>query len=161
MKKIFRLFLFAPILLTGCMNEKPYNGQKIALDYVEEGTLVNSSVSEMKTIAFDNKVDSIFYIGSDECTSCVTLKKDIAGWCVTNHANVYNIDYSSVTAEDLAMLKEITAEDTSYNWTDESSIPAVYFMMEGYIIFRGGTTNTIKYLNRYVEVKDTTSSANQ
>ena len=154
MKKIIKLLLFAPLLI-GCSSEKPYTGQKIALPYVEEGQLVDSSVSEMKTVAFDNKTDSVFYIGDDSCAACVTLKKDIAGWCSLNHANVYYIHYSEVTESDLSTLVDIT--DGYYQWSEDTSIPAAYFMMMGEIIFRGSADNTLKYLNRYVEVISSTN----
>lgn len=159
MKKLIKLLLFAPLLI-GCSGDKPYTGQKIGLQYVEEGSLVDSSISEMKTIAFDNAVDSVFLIGDDDCNACAVLKKDIVGWCKTNHANVYYIHYSEMTESDLTTLVSLT-EGSAYDWKDGTSIPATYFMMMGTILFRGASDNTIKYLTRYVEVIDSTSSNNQ
>ena len=158
MKKFIPLLLLTPLLF-GCTSEKPYTGQKIVLDYVEEGTLVDSSVTEMKEVAFEQKIDSIFYIGDDDCSACLTLKQDIAGWCKLNHANVYYIHYSEVSQSDLSTLIDIT--EGYYQWSEEASIPATYLMMMGEIIFRGDSTNTLKYLNRYIEVNNPTSSANQ
>ena len=159
MKKIISLLLFTPLLFA-CSNDKPYTGKKIGLGYVENGSLVNSSVSQMKQIAFDYRIDSIFYIGDDDCAACVKLKQDISGWCKTNHANVYYIHYSEITESDLSTLISITADDY-YKWDENSTIPATYFMMGGAILFRGSSDNTLKYLNRYVEVVASTSSIDQ
>ena len=160
MKQIFKLLLFAP-LLVGCTTEQPYKGPKLQLQYVEEGTLVTSSVQEMKEVAFDNKIDSVFYIGDDDCSACSNLKSNITNWCSNNHANVYYIEYTSLNTDDLNLLESIT-KDSDYDWNAEkASLPATYFMMQGYIIFKGASDNTMKYLKRYVEVVDTTSSTNQ
>ena len=149
MKAKVLVLLIIPFLI-GC-KEKPYDGPKITLDYATEGTLINSSVLHMKELAFDNKIDSIFYIGDETCAACVEFKPKLMTWCSQNHANIYYIQVTEMTEEDSNMLTDLTV-GSYYEWKDKNTIPATYFMKQGEIVFRGESSNTINYLNKYVAI---------
>ena len=149
--KIKPLLVLTIPFLIGCTGNDKYTGTKITLSYVEEGGVVDSSVSEMKTIAFDNKVDSIFYLGDDTCASCAEFRPKFAAWFVQNHANAYYIRVTDMTKEESDLLTDLTV-GSYYEWKDKNSIPAVYFMMQGEIMFCGDSSNTMNYLSKYVAV---------
>lgn len=150
MKKLV-LLLIIPFLI-GCSQDNQYKGKKIELQYVEEGSLVVVDAKHMFDEAFTNKNDSIYYIGDDTCKACQSLKAQLTFWCKEKHANVYEIKYTKVDSEALKYLIDATVG--YYGWTEKSSVPAVYFFMEGEVITRSDEENTIKYLNEYVEVKN-------
>ena len=150
MKSKALLLLTIPFLI-GCTSNDKYTGPKITLAYAEEGKIVDSSVQEMKTIAFVNKVDSIFYLGDDTCASCAEFKPKLVSWCAQNHANIYYIKVAEMTKEDSEMLTDLTI-GSYYEWKDKNSIPSTYFMMQGEVVFCGDGSNTMNYLSKYVTV---------
>ena len=149
MKVKVLVLLIIPFLI-GC-KEKPYDGPKITLEYAEEGKLISSNVTQMKDLAFDLKIDSIFYIGDETCAACVEFKQKLVTWCSQNHADIYYIQVTEMTEEDSNMLADLTI-GSYYEWKDKNTIPTTYFMMQGEIVFRGESSNTINYLNKYVAI---------
>ena len=150
MKKILLLTLAFPFVI-GCSNKK-YSGKKLQLNYVENGSLVVKDTKYLFDEAFTNKVDGVYYIGDDTCKACANLKPKIQSWCEKNHAEIYEIEFTKIDEEGLKYLIDATVG--YYGWTEKSSVPAVYFFMEGEVITRSDEENTIKYLNEYVEVKN-------
>lgn len=150
MKSRVLLVLTIPFLI-GCKNNDKYTGPKITLAYAEEGVLVSSNVQEMKTIAFDNKTDSIFYLGDDSCASCAEFKPKLVTWCAKNHACIYYISVADMSAEDSSLLTDLTI-GSYYEWKDKNTIPSTYFMMQGEVMFCGDSSNTLNYLSKYVAV---------
>ena len=150
-------FLLIPFCLIGCKRDDSYKGDKITLDYVEEGHLVESNVPEMKVNAFDNKVDSIYYIGDDSCAACADFKPKLVTWCAQNHANIYYIKFTEMTQEESSMLTDLTV-GSIYEWGEKNTLPTTFFMMRGTLVFRGESSNTVSYLKKYVTVKSNSES---
>ena len=150
MKKLFYITLVIPFII-GCSNKSSYKGQKIQLNYVENGSLVTTNTKQLFDDAFTNKIDGVYYIGDDTCKACANLKPKIQSWCEKNHANIYEIEFTKIDEEGLKYLVDATVG--YYVWTEKSSIPSVYFFMQGEVITRSDEENTIKYLKEYVEVK--------
>ena len=147
--KRLALLLIVPFLV-GCSHDNQYKGKKIELQYVEEGSLVVVDAKHMFDEAFTNKIDSIYYIGDDTCKACQSLKTQLTFWCKEKHANIYEIEYTKVDEDGLKYLIDATVG--YYGWTENSSVPATYFFMQGSVVFKGDDQNTVQYLNKYVEI---------
>ena len=139
-----------PFLL-GCTSNNEYKGKKIQLEYEENGSVVIVNAKHMFDMAFTNKIDSIYFLGDDSCKACQSLKTQLKFWCAEHHASVYEIVYTNVKDEELNYIIDATVG--YYGWTENDSVPATYFFMQGTVVFRGDDQNTVQYLNKYVEVK--------
>ena len=143
------LSIFAIPLLLACNNKN--ESPKISLEKVDNPGMEVVNGKHMFDNAFTNKTNSIYYIGDDSCSSCQALKPKVQEWCVNNNARVYEIVLTEMTPEDLTYIQDSTVG--YYVWKDEDVVPTVYFFMEGEVVTRTSSDNTIKYLNKYVEVK--------
>ena len=64
--------------------------------------------------------------------------------------NIYEIKYAEITEAEQRKIEDATVG--YYAWTKENTLPAVYFFMEGEVVFVGDNRNTIKNLDKYVQV---------
>ena len=151
MKAKLLTFLLLTPLFIGCKSNQSYTGEKILIERNEECVLVDSNPTEMKSVAIDNLKDSIFFIGDDMCASCKELKTKLDSWMKTNKGKIYYIPLETITDETIDVVNECTVG--YYSWEKQQAVPAVYFYKKGTAVYRGDSSNTIKYLNRYVTVE--------
>lgn len=151
MKSIARLLLLTPFIFA-CSNKTSYTGEKIlTIEHDESGQFVEVKAQHMFENAYQGKIDSIYYIGDDNCVACTELKPKIGVWMAQHQARVYYIKYASIDDENFTYLSNSTVG--YYEWTEKSTVPAVYFFANGDVVFKGDDSNTMNYLNRYVGVK--------
>ena len=150
MKRIIKLLLLFPALMGCSFVNEVYEGDKIILPYVEGGEIVFCSVDEAYDMVKIQKKDGAFFICDETLIPCVELRNTISVWCQGHNAAIYEIDYTLIDEAQSILLTEMT--EGYYEWSDEVSIPCVYFFKEGQTKMRSDSSNTTTYLNRYVEV---------
>lgn len=153
MNKLLRLALVLPFLM-GCKTSYQYHeykGEKIVLDYVENGDLVESSVSELASFVQQEK-SMIYLLALPNCSSCNNVKNSLKAYSQGNHCNTYWINIRTVleNKDDMNTLK--TATSGYYQWGENESYPLVYFFFKGDVAFRCGETDTATFITNYVEV---------
>ena len=150
MKSKALLLLTIPFLLA-CSNKKSsYNGPKINVARNESGSLVTTTPEEMYSLVVDDKADAVFYIGDDLCAACATLKPQLIDWVKVYKGTIYYISLNEITESNINYVSSAT--EGYYQWTEKSTVPAVYFFMQGEVIFCADQTNAMDYLLTYVEV---------
>ena len=153
MNKLVRLFVLFPFLI-GCDNKSPVTF-KLKVEYNPTDALIEVNPEYMYKHAITDSVTSIYYVGDETCTACKELKPQLEAWCEVYHGAIYYIPVSTIKDEEqLEYLKNATHYEAStpYSWEGNSSVPAVFFMMDKYIVQRTDQTNTMFYLTTYVEV---------
>ena len=148
MRKSVICLLAIPFLLA--CSKKPYNGPKIQVAYNETGNLLEASPMKMHSDATISKVDAVYYIGDDSCSACAKLKPQLEDWCTVYKGTIYYIPVSNITDANVNYLYEAT--EGYYQWTEKSTVPAVYFFMKGEVVFQADQTNAMEYLVERVEV---------
>ncbi len=152
MKKILTLLLTLPFLV-GC-KEPEYNGYKLKVEKDESGELTLADPNILYETAITNKKECVFYIGDDTCSACQKLKPQLEAWVKAFKGKIYYIPLESITTENVQKMYDATTDDTGYyQWGDDSSVPTTYFFSAGFVVFRGGSTDTMTLLNRYVTVE--------
>lgn len=122
----------------------------IQVAYNESGELVLTTPESMHEQIVINKIDAVYYIGDDSCLACAKIKPQLQSWCQVKKGTIYYLPVSEISESNIGLMKEATAG--YYEWNENSSVPAIYFIKEGNIIFCGDQTNAMDYLNSYVEV---------
>lgn len=150
----FTPFLLMLPLLVGCKTTYEYHeykGEKIVLDYVEDGNLVESNISELASFVQAEK-SFIYLLALPNCSSCNNVKNSLKAYSQGNHCNTYWLNIKNVldNKEDMNTLK--TATTGYYQWGENESYPLVYFFFKGDVAFRCGETDTTTFINNYVEV---------
>ena len=150
MKKLIPLLLVVPFLF-GC-KEKKYTGPKITVERNETGELVDATPETMFSVAHENKTDSVFYIGDETCAACKQLKPQLEAWVKAYNGTIYYIKFNTITSENMQNLYDAT--EGYYKWSESTPVPVTYFFMQGEVIVQGDSTNTMKFLNKYVTVAE-------
>ena len=151
MKKYLPLIIMA-ITLIGCSQNNGYKGKKIQLNYVENGELQAVSPKHMFDEAFISKKDSLYYIGDDSCKACVSVKSQLENWCKEKHAVIYAIQVNDIDEQGFNYIVDSTVG--YYGWNESSSVPTTYFFSEGVVVVAADEQNTMKMIDKYVEVKN-------
>lgn len=147
MKKILLTLLMVPFALA-CSNKN--SGTKIKLEKVDNPGLEIVDGKHMYDNAFTEKKNSIYYIGDNTCSACITLKQELDAWCTKNSARIYEIEYTNITEQDQKYIEDSTVGQ--YGWSTESTLPSVYFFMMGEVVGLGDSSTTMNKLNKFVEV---------
>ena len=142
--------LFIPFLVACSTNNKEYDGEKITLEYVENGGLIETTPEELYNIAQTKLAGSVFLIGDESCSSCVTLKTSMEAWAYHYHAILYYLPIKNITTDNVHYL--IDATPGYYQYEEGEEVPITYFFMMGEVALKGNEETTITYLNRYVTV---------
>ena len=150
MKKVLTVLFILPFLLA--CKEKPYDGPKITVEKDDSGALTEVEPITMFEVAFTNKIDSIFYIGDDSCSACQKLKPQLEAWVQVYKGKIYYIPFQSITSENVQYIYDSTVG--YYQWAEDSSIPATYFFMQGEVIIKGSSDNTMNFIKKYVAVQE-------
>ena len=148
MKKVLFVLTLVPFLF-GCASKQD-NNPKIKIQRVNEGKMVVVNAKHMFDEAFSSKINSIYYIGDDTCSSCKQLKPSLEAWCKANYAYIYEIKYQDIDEEGFSYLQQATVG--YYSWSENSSVPTVYFFMGGEVVMKGSSDNTMNILTKYIEV---------
>lgn len=147
MKKL--LFVLVIPLLIGCSKKESVN-KIIFVEYNESGTMTEVEPIKMKEVAIDNKIDSLFYVGLETCSSCVELHGKLNKWCSENKGTIYYIPSSSINDENLHYITESAVG--AFGWQDKQTLPVVFFFSQGELLISTGADNTMKNINKYVGV---------
>lgn len=151
MKKILATLFVLPFLL-GCNRNQEYTGYKLTVERDESGELTESTPEELYENAITNNKDCIYYIGDDNCSSCQKLKPQLIAWTTMYKGKIYSIPLNMITNENVEKINDATVG--YYDWSKNQSIPAVFFFGSGTVVFRGDDTNTMNFLNKYVQVQE-------
>ena len=150
--KLIPLLITLPLLI-GCKytyEYHPYEGEKIVLDYVEEGALVEITPTELLSFT-ENEKSLICLFGLKTCSSCKTVSNNLKAYAEGSHCNTYHIEMSKVESnEDMDALKKATSG--YYEWGEKESYPLVYFFYKGDVAFRCGEDDVTTFITNYVEV---------
>ena len=150
--KLIPLLITLPLLI-GCKYTEDFHsyvGDKIILDYIEEGTLVEITPTELLSFT-ENEKSLICLLGLKTCSSCKTVSNSLKAYAEGNHCNTYHIEMSKVESnEDMDALKKAT--NGYYEWGEKESYPLVYFFYEGDVAFRCGEEDVTTFITNYVEV---------
>ncbi|MDY4848794.1 MAG: hypothetical protein SO176_00815 [Bacilli bacterium] len=150
-RKIYLLF-FIPLLI-GCNNQNSsYTGEKMKIEYAENGGFVTIDPEFLYNHAFIDRIDSIYLFGDSGCEACLSLKNSMEAWAKYYHAKIYYLPISSITESNKHYVLDAT--EGYYVWQDQDIVPTTYFFMQGSVAFKANDSNTIKYLDRYVEVSN-------
>ncbi len=153
MNKLFPLIIAIPLLM-GCQSTYQYHsfsGEKITLDYVENGALIEISATEVASFAEDDK-SFICLFGIPNCSSCASVKKNLESYSIGNNCNTYHIDMEKVKHSQSDMDKLKIATTGYYQWGEKESYPLVYFFFKGDVAFRCGESDVTTFIENYVEV---------
>lgn len=151
MKAKLVTFLLLTPLFIGCKSNQSYTGEKIIIERNDECVLVDYEPLEMRNMTVGQKKDAIFFIGDELCSSCKELKTKLESWMKTNKGKIYYVPLAKINKDNERYVNECT--EGYYSWGNEQTVPAVFFFKKGTAIYRGDSSNTIKYLNRYVTVE--------
>ena len=149
LNKLFLAGFYIPFLL-GCAGKAKFNGQKITLKYVENGTLVTTDATTMYTMTVTNKESNIFILGNDQCGSCKSAKQELKEYSEKNHCNTYYVNIKDINKDDLTKIQKATTGD--YMFGEKDTVPAIFFMFEGEVAFRCGDSDLKDRLTSYIEV---------
>ena len=149
LNKLFLAGICIPFLL-GCAGKSTYNGQKIALKYVENGSLVTIKADDMYTMTITNRESNIFILGNDQCGSCKSAKETLNKYSLENHCNTYYVNVKDITKDELTKIQKATSGSSMFG--EKDTVPAIYFIFEGDVAFRCGDSDLKNYLTQYVEV---------
>lgn len=147
MKKLL-LILSIPLLI-GCA-KKDNTNKVIFVKYNESGTLTEVEPIKMKEVAIENKIDSLFYVGSETCSGCIELRGKLSKWCSDNKGTIYYIPSSTINSENLHYITESAVGE--FGWQDKQTLPVVFFFKGGELIISTGYDNTMKSIDQYVGV---------
>ena len=153
MNKIFPLIIVLP-LLTGCRNTYQYHsfsGEKITLDYVENGALIEINATEVASFVEEDK-SFICLFGLKDCASCKSVKANLEKYSKGSRCNTYHIEISKVLENQSDMDKLKIATAGYYQWGEKESYPLVYFFFKGDVAFRCGESDVTTFIDNYVEV---------
>ncbi len=143
-------FLFIPFLVGCSIGEHEFDGEKIMLEYVENGGFIETTPKELYDIATSKDSGSVFLIGDESCSSCASLKSSMEAWAYHYHANLYYLPLKNITKDNVHYL--IDATPGYYQYEEGEAVPITYFFMLGEVALKGNENTTITYLNRYVTV---------
>ncbi len=154
MKKISPILLCLPFLV-GCKtsyNFHPYEGEKIVLDYCEDGDLIQVDADQLYEDVITNHKSTIYLFGLSSCSACNNVKNNLKTYATGYHCNLYWIEMRDVLQNSESIDKVKKATVGYYEWGENDAYPEVYFFLKGDVAFRCGETDVTTFISNYVEV---------
>ena len=158
MNKFIPLLLTLPMLI-GCQTTNEYHeytGEKIVLDYVENGALLEITASELYTNVKNSK-SMICLLSIPSCGGCKNVKRNLEAYATGSHCNMHYIDMTKTLENNEEKNKLTLATEGYYQWGEKESYPLVYFFFKGDVAFRCGEEDVTTFISNYVEVADATN----
>lgn len=153
-----KLFFLALIpLLVSCQQIPEYEGEKIQLQYAEEGGLFQITADTLYTNVITKGEDRVVLFTIDGCASCEEAKSQIQSFGVGFHCKIDEINMNSINiaAGDYDKIVATTNYlDDVYEFpeiTEETTYPKMYmFKQRGVAMVK--QSNFIDALRMYTEV---------
>lgn len=157
--KIKKLLTLLTIpFLCACQQVPNYDGPKLVLDYVENGSLNEISGVQLYDLVITRGKDSVVLFSIEGCSSCEEAKREMNSFAAGYHVNLYTVNMSNIPVnsdEYLYVVNSTIYLDSLYRFPDveNASYPLVYFYKEkGVALTR--QNNIVDALRMYVTTSE-------
>lgn len=150
--------LLAIPFLCSCQQLPDYEGPKLVVDYVENGSLIELQPVQLYDLVITRGKDAVVLFSIDGCSTCEQAKIDFSSYAKGYHMNLYTVNMSFVlpnSDEYAYILNSTTYLDGLYSFPniEEASYPLAYFYKQkGVALTR--QSNFIDALRMYVSTNE-------